>query len=173
MDIESKLTEDLKTAMRTGDEVSRDAIRMLRAALKKEQDDARETAWLAAKKGGQESQFREPPPLTEEAKVAVVSRLAKRHRESIEQFTQGNRPDLVAHEQAQLAIVERYLPTLMPREDVEKIVLETLAGMDLAQPRAQGAIMAALAPKLRGKADMKLVNEIVREQLAAQAAGPR
>jgi uncharacterized protein YqeY len=148
MGIQERLTEELKGAMRSGDEVRRDAVRMLRAALKNEEIELRH-------------------PLSEEEAQTVVARLAKRHRESIEQFRQGHRDDLVAREEAQLAVVERYLPTLMAREDVEAQVRETMAGMDVSGPRAQGAIMAALAPKLRGKADMKLVSEIVRDQLAA------
>lgn len=151
-DIEQKLTDELKDAMRSGDEVRREAIRMLRAAMKNEQIELRH-------------------PLSQEEAERVVARIAKRHRESIDQFRQGNRADLVAREQEQLAVVERFLPQLMPRDEVEAIVRETLAGLDLSGPRAQGAAMAALSPKLRGKADMKLVSELVRAALAANAGG--
>jgi len=153
-EIEQKLNDELKDAMRAGDEVRRDAVRMLRAAMKNEEIELRH-------------------PLTQEEAERVVARLAKRHRESIEQFRQGNRPDLVAREETQLAVVERFLPQLMPRDGVEAIVRETLAGLDLGGPRAQGAAMAALSPKLRGKADMKLVSEIVRSILAADGTGSR
>lgn len=152
MDLEQRLTDELKDAMRTGDDVRRDAIRMLRAALKNEQIELRH-------------------PLSEQEAQRVVARIAKRHRESIEQFEQGHRPDLVAREQAQLAVIERFLPTLMSREEIEAEVRAALAGVDASSPRAQGAVMAALAPRLRGKADMKLVSEIVREQLAAAGSG--
>jgi uncharacterized protein YqeY len=121
---------------------------MLRAAMKNEEIELRH-------------------PLVQEEAERVVARLAKRHRESIEQFRQGNRPDLVEREEAQLAVVERFLPQLMPRDEVEAIVHATLAGLDVSGPRAQGAAMAAIAPKLRGKADMRLVSEIVRSVLAA------
>jgi uncharacterized protein len=103
----------------------------------------------------------------------VVGRIVKRHRESIEQFRQGNRPDLAEREESQLAVVERFLPELMPADQVEAIVRETMASLDMSGPRAQGAAMAALSPKLRGNADMKLVSEIVRSVLAANAAESR
>ena len=153
-EIEQKLNDELKDAMRAGDEVRRDAVRMLRAAMKNEEIELRH-------------------PLTQEEAERVVTRLARRHRESIEQFRQGNRPDLVAREETQLAVVERFLPQLMPRDEVEGVVRDMLARLDLSGPRAQGAAMAALSPKLRGKADMKLVSEIVRSMLAADGTGSR
>jgi uncharacterized protein YqeY len=153
-EIEQQLDNELKDAMRTGDEVRRDAVRMLRAAMKNEEIERRH-------------------PLTQEEAERVVARLAKRHRESIEQFRQGNRTDLVQREETQLAVVERFLPQLMPRDEVEAIVRETMAGLDVSGPRAQGAAMAALSPKLRGKADMKFVSELVRSLLAASPAESR
>jgi uncharacterized protein len=152
MDLQEQLADELKTAMRSGDSVRRDAIRMLRAALKNEEIARRH-------------------PLDDQESARVVAQIAKRHRESIDQFKQGNRPDLVEHEEAQLAVIEQFLPTLMPREQIETEVRTALASVDTTGPRAQGAIMAALAPKLRGKADMKIVSEVVRDLLAADAAG--
>jgi uncharacterized protein YqeY len=102
-EIEQQLTNELKDAMRTGDEVRRDAVRMLRAAMKNEEIELRH-------------------PLTQEEAERVVGRIAKRHRESIEQFRQGNRPDLAEREESQLALVERFLPRLMPPDEVEVIV---------------------------------------------------
>jgi uncharacterized protein YqeY len=153
-DIEQRLSDELRDAMRSGDDVRRDAVRMLRAALKNEEIELRH-------------------PLADAEAERVVARLAKRHRESIDQFRQGNRPDLVQREEAQLAVVERYLPELMPRDEVEVIVRATMAELDLSGPRAQGAAMAALSQKLRGKADMKLVSEIVRSELASQGTESR
>jgi uncharacterized protein YqeY len=152
-EIEQKLTEELKDAMKSGDDVRRDAIRMLRAALKNEEIELRH-------------------PLTQDDAGRVVKRIVKRHRESIDQFKQGNRLDLAEREESQLAVVEKYVPVsnFMPREEVEVIVRETVADMDVSTGlRAQGAVMAALSPKLRGKADMKVVSEIVRGLLANSA----
>ena len=148
MDLQQKLEDELKAAMRSGDGVRRDAIRMLRAAMKNEEIERRH-------------------PLSEDESHQVVARIAKRHRESIDQFTKGNRPDLVDRETAQLAVVEQFLPTLMSRDQIEVEVRAALTGVDTSGPRGQGAAMAAVAPRLRGKADMKVVSDVVRELLAA------
>jgi uncharacterized protein len=148
MDIEQRLSDDLKAAMRAGDAERREAIRMLRAAFKNEQ-------------------IERGHPLTEAEALAVVTRIAKRHRESIEQFKAANRADLVAHEEAQLAVVEGYLPKQLSREEVEAEIRAVMATVDATGPRAQGQIMSALSERLRGKADMKLVSGIVRDLLSA------
>ena len=120
-EIEQKLTDELKDAMKSGDEVRRDAIRMLRAALKNEEIELRH-------------------PLTADEVDAVVARIAKRHRESIDEFKKGNRPDLVAHEEAQLAVVERFANVqMLSREQVEAEVRETIADLNMSGPRAMGA----------------------------------
>jgi uncharacterized protein YqeY len=148
---EQKLTDELKDAMKTGDEVRRDAIRMLRAALKNEQIELQH-------------------PLTGDEVDAVVVRIAKRHRDSIAEFKKGNRPDLVAHEEAQLAVVERFAKVqMLSREQLEAEVRQTIADLNVSGPRAMGPVMTALSKKLKDQADMRLVNEIVRSELAAQA----
>ena len=180
-EIEQKLTDELKDAMKSGDELRRDAIRMLRAALKKEELDLQQQQVLAAAKKAcypnlntvdvSTLDIGDMYSLKDEDAVRVVNRLVKQHRESIDQFRKGNRADLAAREESQLAIIEKYLPQLMPRDQVEVIVRETVAGMDISTGmRAQGAVMAALSPKLRGKADMKVVSEIVRGLLSEAAA---
>jgi uncharacterized protein YqeY len=152
--LEDRLAADVKDAMRSGDTQRREAIRMLRAALKNEQIERRRA-------------------LTDVEEGTIVSRLVKRHQESIEQFQTGNRDDLVAHEEAQLAALQPYVPQMMPRDDVVKVVAEVMAEAGAEGPRAQGRIMAALSQRLRGKADMKLVSEIVREQLGVAQPGGR
>src|SRR5690242_16431254 len=128
-EIEQKLTDELKDAMKTGDEVRRDAIRMLRAALKNEQIELQH-------------------PLTAEEVDAVVVRIAKRHRDSIAEFKKGNRPDLVAHEEGQLAVVERFAKVqMLSREQIEAQVRQTIAELNLSGPRAMGPVMTALSKK--------------------------
>ncbi len=151
MDIEERLMADLKDAMRAGDTERREAIRMLRAALKNEQIELGH-------------------PLSQAEAEAVVSRVARRHRESIDQFRQGNRPDLIAHEEAQLAALEPYLPQMMSREQIVAEVRSVVAEIGASGPRAQGQIMAELAPRLRGKADLKVVSSVVRELVEADAS---
>lgn len=153
MELQQRLEGDLKDAMRAKDRVRTDAIRMLMTELKNE---------MVSGKGRRE--------LSAEEADRITARVAKRHKDSIEQFEKAGRVDLVDHEKAQLAVVETYLPELMERDQVEAIVRETFAelGDKASGPRAQGAVMAALSPKVRGKADMRMVSEIVRDELAAR-----
>jgi uncharacterized protein len=152
-EIEQQLNAELKDAMRSGDGVRRDAVRMLLSALKYESIELQR-------------------PLEAYDVEQVVLRIAKRHRDSIDQFKKGNRPDLVEHEEQQLAVVERFArQQMMSREEIEAVVRETMAELDVSGPRAMGPIMTALSQRLRGKADMRLVNEVVRSTLAASGAG--
>jgi len=152
-EIEQKLNDELKDAMRSGDEVRRDAVRMLVSALKYEAIELRR-------------------PLADEDVEQVVLRIAKRHRDSIAEFKKGNRPDLVAHEEAQLKVVEQFASQqMMSREEIEVAVRETIDELGVSGPRAMGPLMTTLSARLRDKADMRLVNEVVRSILAASGTG--
>lgn len=150
MTIHERLMADLGAAIRSGQSERRDAIRMLRAAIKNEEIELGHA-------------------LSDEEAQAVLARTVKRHRESIDQFKRGNRADLVAHEEAQLAALEPYMPQLMGRDEIEHEVRVTLSELD-GPRRSHGQAMAALARKLRGKADMKQVDGVVRELLAASGS---
>ena len=152
-EIEQQLDNELKDAMRGGDGVRRDAVRMLLSALKYETIELQR-------------------PLTDEDVEQVVLRISKRHRDSIDQFKKGNRPDLVAHEQAQLEVVERFAKQqMMSRDQIEAAVRDAMAELNVSGPRAMGPLMTALSQRLRDKADMRLVNEVVRSVLAASGTG--
>ena len=154
-EIEQKLNDELKDAMRANDEVRRDAVRMLVSALKYEAIEFRR-------------------PLTDEDVEQVVLRIAKRHRDSIAEFKKGNRPDLVAHEEAQLKVVEKFAQQqMMSRDEIEAAVREQMSKLDEIGPRSMGPLMTALSQQLRDKADMRLVNEVVRAMLAAHGTGSR
>src|SRR5215207_3448653 len=125
-EIEQKLTDELKDAMRSGDETRRDAIRMVLAALKNEQIELQH-------------------PLTDDEVDGAVTRIAKRHRDSISEFKKGSRQDLVDHEEAQLAVVERFAKVqFLSREQIEAEVRLTVAELNLSGPRAMGPLMTAL-----------------------------
>ncbi len=154
-EIEQQLNDQLKDAMRAGDEVRRDAVRMLLSALKYEAIELQR-------------------PLTDEDVEQVVLRIGKRHRDSIAEFKKGNRPDLVAHEEAQLEVVERFArQQMLSRDEIEIAVREAMSTLDVSGPRAMGPLMTALSQQLRDKADMRLVNEVVRSMLAAHGTGSR
>ena len=106
--------------------------------------------------------------LTEDDIIAVLSSAAKRRRESIDQFRQGNRDDLADKEQSELEIIEQYLPAQMDEEKVRQIVAEAIEETGADSPQKIGLVMKAVMPKLKGKADGKLVNRLVAELLAKQ-----
>lgn len=154
-EIEQQLANELKDAMKSGDSVRRDAVRMLLSALKYETIELQH-------------------PLSDDEVEQVVLRIAKRHRDSIDQFKRGGRADLVAHEEAQLAVVERFArQQMMSRDEIEAIVRDTVADLGVSGPRGMGPVMTKLSQELRDKADMRLVNEIVRSVLATAAGESR
>jgi len=99
--------------------------------------------------------------LSDEEAVAVITRMSKQRRDSIEQFKKGNRDDLVKEEQAQLTILETYLPKLMGREEVEKIAQAKKTELGIADATKKGMLMSALMKDLKGKADGAVVKEVV------------
>jgi uncharacterized protein YqeY len=145
-ELQKRMTEDLKQAMKSGDTVKRDTLRLLLSSVKNA-----EGAKLAS--------------LDEGEVLSVVSKDVKRHLESIDAFKKGNRADLVAKEEAELKILQTYLPAQMSRDEVVKAAKEVIAAVGAAGPGDKGKVMQQLMPKLKGKADGKLINDIVTELL--------
>lgn len=145
-ELQQKITEDMKQAMKSGDAVKRDTLRMLLSSIKNA-----EGSKLAA--------------LDEGEVLSVVSKEVKRHVESIDAFKKGNRDDLVAKEAAELKILQSYMPEQLSRDDVVKLAKEVVTAVGAAGPGDKGKVMQQLMPKLKGKADGKVVNEVVMELL--------
>lgn len=99
--------------------------------------------------------------LTDEEALAVITRLSKQRKDSIEQFRKGGREDLVKEEEAQLAILETYLPKMMDREEVEKIVKAKKEELGITDATKKGMLMAGVMKDLKGKADGTVVKEVV------------
>lgn len=99
--------------------------------------------------------------LADEEALAVITRLAKQRKDSIEQFKKGNREDLVKVEESQLAILETYLPKLMEKSEIEKIAKEKKEELNISDPAKKGMLMSALMKELKGKADGGIVKEVV------------
>lgn len=99
--------------------------------------------------------------LSDEEALAVITRTAKQRKDSIEQFKSGGREDLVAEEQAQLSILETYLPKLMDKEEVLKIAKEKQNELGITDMTKKGMLMAEIMKILKGKADGSLVKEVV------------
>ncbi|MDE2001457.1 MAG: GatB/YqeY domain-containing protein [Patescibacteria group bacterium] len=147
MEFQAKIMGDLKEAMKAGAADKVGVLRMLNAAIKNK----------AIEKG-------KDAVLSEEEALQVVAKEAKKRRESILAFEQGGRPDLAEGEKKELAILEAYLPAQMSREEVAAAVDKILAGMP--DKSNQGLVMKAVMAEMKGKADGKMVSEIVKEKLA-------
>jgi len=146
MALKEQLRSDMATAMKQGDAETRDVLRMLLAAIKQAEVDEQVT-------------------LDENGVVAVLTKQAKQRRESIADYDKAGRADLVAQEEAELAIIENYLPQLMSREKVAALASQVIADLGVTDLKGMGQVMGKLMPQLKGQADGRVVNEVVRELL--------
>ena len=146
--LKQKLSDDLKQAMRSGDTVKRGAIRMLMAAIN--------NAEIARQTKLEDSDI-----------FGVISKEVRQRRESIEAFKQGNRQDLVDKEEAELAVLQGYLPQQMTREEVVEAARKVIAEMGVEGPGDKGKVMPVLIAQLKGRADGREINEVVSELLSS------
>ena len=103
--------------------------------------------------------------LTEEEIAGVIAKEVKMRKDSIQEFKKGNRADLVEQAEQEVAVLMPYLPQQMSEEEVRQVVADTIAEVGAASVKEMGKVMSALMPKVKGRADGKLVNTIVRELL--------
>ena len=146
MTIQERLRDDLYTAMRGHDAVAKTAIRMVRAAVQNKE-----------KEKGEE--------VSEEATVEILARMMRQYRESIDTFRQAGRDDLVDKEEAELAVVMRYLPEQLGTDEVLALAKQAVTEVGASGPGDRGKVMGKLMPQLRGKADGSVVNTVVSELL--------
>ncbi len=147
MPLYERLRQDMQKAAKERDSLALSALRMALSEIKYKEIEAH-------------------GPLSDEVLVKLLGSMVKRRRESIEMFTKGNRLDLAAQEGAEIKVLEVYLPQGLPEAEVEAIVRETVASEDAKSAADMGRVMKALMPKIAGRADGKMVNEIVRRILA-------
>ena len=145
-DLKQKLSDDLKQAMKSGDTLKRGTLRLLMSAVN--------NAEIAKRAALENSDI-----------LGIIAKEVKQHQESIESFKQGNRPDLVAKEEAELAILQDYLPEQMTREAIIAEVRKVIATVGAAGPGDKGKVMQQLMPGLKGRADGKEINQVVTELL--------
>jgi uncharacterized protein YqeY len=105
-------------------------------------------------------------PLDESEIIGVIAKDAKQHRESILAFQQGNRQDLVDKETAELAIIEKYLPRQISRDEIVAAARKVIEEVGAQGPRDKGKVMGKLMPQLKGKAEGQIINEVVNELLS-------
>lgn len=148
MEIREKIMNDMKTAMREKDQVKLDAIRFLQAAIKNREIEVR------------------PEAITADDVMAVLKKLVKQRRESIEQYQAANRQDLVDKEASELKIIEAYLPAQMSKDQIEAIVAQVIAETKASSIKDMGAVMKAVVAKTAGTADNKMVSEAIKAKLS-------
>lgn len=146
MSLQQSIKDQIKTAMLAKDTIKLEVLRGMASAFTNE---------LVAK--GRKPQ----EELSDDEVIAVITRMAKQRKDSIEQFTAGGRTDLVAEEQAQLAIVETFLPTLMSREEIEAIVRAKQIELGMTDKSKMGMFVGTVMKDLKGKADGALVKQVV------------
>ena len=147
MSLRDRIQSDVATAMRSGDALRRDVLRMTLSA-----------AYNVEK--------REQRTLSEDDYAAVLAKEVKTRRESVDAFRKGAREDLVAKEEAELAIIGEYLPEALSDDELAALVREAIATTGATSARDMGKVMGWLAPRTRGRADGKLVSELVAQALA-------
>jgi hypothetical protein len=161
--LKDKIQADLTDAMRARDETRKSALRMLMAAIRNAEipaapeDEAALEAMAAAGK----------PGLSDEAVTEVIQKQVKQRRDSIDSFRKANREDLVAKEQAELTILEVYLPQQAPREEIEAFAASVVAETGASGPRDIGKVMPRVVAEFKGRADGRILNEVVRGLLDA------
>ena len=148
MEILPKIMNEIKEAMRSKDSVKLGTLRFLQAAVKNREIEMR------------------PTPITDDEVMAVIKKLVKQRKESIEQYKAGNRQDLVDQEAAELKILETYLPSQMTKEQVEKLVVDVMTALNAKTIKDMGNVMKEVLAKSGGAADNKLVSELVRAKLS-------
>ena len=147
MSLREQLDADLLEAVRSKDELRRSALRLIKASVQSEEKS----------RGG---------VLGYDGMVQVLSREAKRRKESIDAFREGNRPDLVEKEEAELSIIAKYLPQQLTEDEVKEIARSVIEEVGASGPGERGKVMGKLMPQVKGKADGKMVNQIVGDLLA-------
>ncbi len=146
MELQGRIEQALKDAMREKNEIKRDALRMLLTALKLK-----------------EKEFKRQP--TEVETQQVISNLIKQRRDSSEQYKTGGRKDLSDKEESEILVLQAFLPRQLSSEELEKLVTDAVAEAGAVSQKDMGRVMKILMPKIAGRADGKVVNELVRAKL--------
>ena len=146
MDIKTQLTESMKDAMKSGDEVRKRTTRMALANIKQAEVDKR-TA------------------LDDAAVISLLQKEIKNRREAVDEAKKANRPDLIADNQAEIKVLEAFLPKAMPAEELRTLAQAAIAEVGAASPTDMGKVMKALLPKVAGRAAGDQVSATVKELL--------
>ena len=142
-----KIINDIKEAMKSQDKEKLAVLRMVKGAMQLEEINKKQE-------------------LNDEDVIAVISKQIKTRKESIVEFEKGNRADLIEKTQAEIKILEAYMPEQLSEEEVNKIIEEAIEQVNPQAPSDMGKIMGIVTPKLKGRADMSSVSKIVKEKIS-------
>ncbi len=145
--MKDELLQDLKEAMKNKDTLRKDTITMLRAAILQVEKDSQKT-------------------LTDDEICAIVAKEVKKRKESVKEYEDAGRQDIADSLKQEVEILSKYLPEQLSQEEIVKLVEDAIKESGAASPRDMGKVMSILRPKTAGKADGKLVSDIVKEKLA-------
>jgi len=146
MSLKEKITNDMKEAMKAGDKPRLSVIRLILAALKQKEVDERIT-------------------LDDAQVLAILDKMLKQRRESIVQFEKGNRQDLVDNENAEIKVIQAYMPEQLSEAELDKLVAAAVAQSGAASIKDMGKVMGILKPQVQGKADMGAVSARIKAKL--------
>jgi len=151
MNLRERISDDLKAAMKSGDRIRLETLRTMRAVLLEKEIEKRGSG----------------PGITAEDEVSTLVSAAKKRKESIELFTQGGRPELARQEEQELAIIQEYLPRQLSAEEVADVVRGAISQTGAAGPADFSKVMPLVMKQVKGKADGKMVQELVKKALGA------
>lgn len=146
MSLKQRLQKDMIAAMKAGETEKRNALRLMMAAIKQVEVDEKKT-------------------LDDAGVEAVLTKQAKQRRESMADYEKAGRPELAAEERTELEIIEVYLPQMMSEDEIRAIAAPIVAELGVTDMKGMGQIMGRLMPQVKGKADGRLVNQVVRSLL--------
>ncbi len=144
--LKSKIDQDIKEALKARNELKLSVLRMLKSEIKYREID-------------------KSSELSEDEVISVLSSSVKKRKESIDQFEKGGRDDLVSREKAELEVVREYLPEQLSEDELSRIILQAIQETDATGPSDLGKVMKSIMPQVKGKADGKLINQLVASRL--------
>ena len=144
--LKQRITDDMKAAMKSGDKPRLGTIRLILAAIKQREVDER-------------------IELGDEQVLAVLDKMIKQRRDSIAQYSQAGRAELAAQEQAEIDVIQGYMPEALSEDEITALVADAIATTGAAEMRDMGKVMGVLKPKLQGRADMGAVSALVKQRL--------
>lgn len=145
--LKAKLTDDMKAAMRSGDKQRLLTIRLILSAVKQQEVDTREEQ-------------------SDDDIITSLTKMQKQRRESISQFKQAGRQDLVDKEEQELVVISEYLPAALSDDEIDKLITEAMTESGASSIKDMGKVMGILKPKLAGRADMGAVSAKIKSALA-------